>query len=173
MYGNVIISKYQLKLIRTAFFHVQELKNESCFVHQHNSVCLPAGIFHDPSFSGAVTIIYYTLNQVLLLEACALGITYTIDNDSLTPCDRLPIQSVIVSSSIGRSRHQTLNASVKIVLHNRYVRIYNSIFSHQWGIFSTITKNSSNKQYSNSRYWTWTIAWNVGDIIKKRLKSFV
>ena len=77
---------------------------------------------------------YYTLNQVLLLEACALGITYATDmrsNDSLTSCDRLPIQSVILSSTIGRSRQQTLNASVKIVLQNRYVRIYNSIFSYQ------------------------------------------
>lgn len=110
---------------------MQELKNESCFVHQLSSVCFHDGIFFEPSFSGAVSITYYTLNQVLLLKACALGITPTSDmrsNDSLTPCDRVAVQSVIVSSTVGRSHQQTLNASVKIVLQNRYVRI-NNLFS--------------------------------------------
>ncbi|XP_020604101.1 adhesion G-protein coupled receptor D1-like [Orbicella faveolata] len=86
-------------------------------------MCLPGGIFHEPSYSGAVSVIYYTLNQVLLLEACALGIKNTTDmrsNDSSTPCDRVSIQSVIASSTVGRSRQQTLNTSVKIVLQNRY-----------------------------------------------------
>lgn len=118
---------------------MQELKNESCFVHQLSSVCLHGGIFFEPSFSGAVSITYYTLNQMLLLKACALGITPTLDmrsNDSLTPCDRVAVQSVIVSSTVGRSHQQTLNASVKIVLQNRYVRINNSIFSCYRGSFS-------------------------------------
>lgn len=104
-------------------FSLQELKNESCFVHQHSSVCLPAGIFHEPSFSGVVSITYYTLNHVLLLKACALGKTFPTDmrsNDSSTPCDRVPVQSVIVSSTVGRSHQQTLNTSVKIVLQHRY-----------------------------------------------------
>ena len=112
--------------MQSVFHYLQELKNQSCFAHQHSSVCLPGRIFHEPSFSGAVTITYYTLNQVLLLKACALDITSPTDlrsNDSST-CDRVALQSVIVSSTVGRSRQQTLNTSVKIVLQNRYVRIY-------------------------------------------------
>ena len=133
------LSKCQLKLMQSVFHYRQELKKESCFVHQHSSVCLPGRIFHGPSFPGAVSITYYTLNQVLLLKACALGITSTTDmrsNDSSTPCDHVPVQSVIVSSTAGRSRQQTLNASVKIVLQNRYVRVDNSIFSCKRRIFS-------------------------------------
>ena len=112
------------------FFQIVE--NESCFRLQESAVCLPSSVLSNSLFSGAVNIIYYTLNHVLLLESP--DVIYTRDRHSSglsTLRTHHPIESVIVSSTVSPRLKQTQNASVKIVLKNRHVRTMGKVYTYR------------------------------------------